>query len=73
MALGSTQSVTEMSTRNLKKKRIIKRPGGKVRPARRLTTLPPSVGSLNLSQPYGLPWPVTVIAFTFFLRTSSSH
>jgi hypothetical protein len=32
MALGSTQPLTEMSTRNLKKK--IKKPGGKVRPAR---------------------------------------
>jgi hypothetical protein len=30
MALGSTQPLTEMSTRNLKKK-----PGGKGRPARR--------------------------------------
>jgi hypothetical protein len=32
MALGSTQPLTEMSTRNLKKK---KKPGGKMRPARR--------------------------------------
>jgi hypothetical protein len=35
MDLGSTQPLTEMSTRNL--------PGGKGRPARGLTTLPPSV------------------------------
>jgi hypothetical protein len=36
MALGSTQPVTEMSTRNLEK---IKKPGGKVRPARRSDNL----------------------------------
>jgi hypothetical protein len=35
MALGSTQPLTEMSTRNLKKKK----PGGKVRPARRADNL----------------------------------
>jgi hypothetical protein len=34
VALGSTQPLTEMSTRNLKKK-----PGGKVRPARRADNL----------------------------------
>jgi hypothetical protein len=41
VALGSTQALTEMSTRNL--------PGGKGRPARpvRLTTLPPSVSRLS--------------------------
>jgi hypothetical protein len=33
MALGSTQPLTEMSTKNLKK------PGGKVRPARRTDNL----------------------------------
>jgi hypothetical protein len=50
MALGSTQPLTEMSTRNL--------PGGKKRPARRADNLAaisePNVwkcGSLNLSQP----------------------
>jgi hypothetical protein len=39
MALGSTQPLTEMSTRNLKKKGEKKKPGGKVRQARRADNL----------------------------------
>jgi hypothetical protein len=38
MALGSTQPLTEMSTRNLKKKKI-KKPGGKLRLACRADNL----------------------------------
>jgi hypothetical protein len=56
MALGSTQPLREISTRNL--------PGSKKRPARKVdnldATYEPIVwkcGSLNLSQPQGPPWP----------------
>jgi hypothetical protein len=63
MSLGSTQSLMEMSTRNL--------PGGKNRVAREADNLQPSVSRLSakceavkFSHPYGPPWHVTGIALT---------
>jgi hypothetical protein len=65
MALGSTQHLTEMNTRNL--------PASNGRPTRRADNSQPSARRLTIkcgndvSQPYGPPWPVTGIAFYEYL------
>jgi hypothetical protein len=73
MALGSTQPLTEMSTRNI--------PGGKGRQAcgaHKLTAIPElfrKCGRLDVSQPYGPSRSVTGIAlpFTFMHTFMNNH
>jgi hypothetical protein len=75
MSLGSTQPLTEISTRNI--------PGGKERPARKsdnltaicepVSRLSRKCGSLNVSQLYGSSWPIIRIALPFLYEKKISR
>jgi hypothetical protein len=68
MALGSTQPLTETSTRNLS--------GNKGRPSRKadnLIAMSRKCGSLDVSQPYGPQRPVTGTALPLYSEYKVKH
>jgi hypothetical protein len=67
MALGSTQPLTEMSTRNLPGVKEVGGEGVRLTTSRRLWADCPEIVGASTSQPYGPPRPVTWIDRMFII------